>query len=103
MFLALYTISGVIRLAWFNMISSKDEPVKYFTGVPVAYIALFLPIVYTLELIFRFNFSIIYLLIYIVFSFLFIFNIKIAKPKGMWYVFFFVLAIIVTIIIKVVG
>lgn len=99
----IYVICGVIRLAWFNILASSDEHVKYFIGMPVAYIALVLPIIYSVGLIFKFNLSLIYFFIYLLFAILFIINVKISKPKGIWYIIFFILAIIVTIVIKMVG
>ena len=99
----IYVICGVIRLAWFNILASSDQQVKYFIGMPVAYIALVLPIIYSVGLIFKFNLSLIYFFIYLLFAILFIINVKISKPKGIWYIIFFILAIIVTIVIKMVG
>ncbi len=101
--LILYVIAGIIRLAWFNIIADKDGPVKYFVGMPVAYIAVILPIYYAFVLIFKINNMFIYPIIYTILAILFILNIKIPKPKGLWYVFFSVLAIITIIIIKVMG
>ena len=99
----IYVICGVIRLAWFNILASSDQQVKYFIGMPVAYIALVLPIIYSVGLIFKFNLSLVYFFIYLLFAILFIINVKISKPKGIWYIIFFILAIIVTIVIKMVG
>lgn len=99
----IYVICGVIRLAWFNILASSDEHVKYFIGMPVAYIALVLPIIYSVGLIFKFNLSLVYFFIYLLFAILFIINVKISKPKGIWYIIFFILAIIVTIVIKMMG
>ena len=101
--LVVYVISGVIRLAWFNILASSKEPVKYFIGMPVAYIALVLPILYSIELIFNLKLSLLYSFIYLLFAILFILNIKISKPKGLLYIIFFILAIIVTIVIEIVG
>lgn len=99
----IYVICGVIRLAWFNILASSDQQVKYFIGMPVAYIALVLPIIYSVGLIFKFNLSLVYFFIYLLFAILFIINVKVSKPKGIWYIIFFILAIIVTIVIKMVG
>lgn len=102
--LVLYVLAGVIRLAWFNIIADKDGPVKYFVGMPVAYIALLTPVVYALNLFIKFTYiNYVYLVIYAAFAFLFILNIKIPKPKGIWYVVFSVLAIAVTVIICIMG
>lgn len=102
--LVLYVLAGVIRLAWFNIIADKDGPVKYFVGMPVAYIALLTPIIYAINLVIRFTYvNYIYLVVYAAFAFLFILNVKIPKPKGIWYAIFSILAIAVISIILIMG
>ena len=89
--LVLYALAGVTRLARFNVIAEKkhkDTPVKYYTGLPVTYISLILPIVY---LIYK-NVIILALLIVAI---MFVTNIKITKPKGKAYIFFPLLAIVI--------
>lgn len=102
--LILYVLAGVIRLAWFNIIADKDGPVKYFVGMPVAYIALLTPIIYALNLVVKFTYiNYVYLIIYAAFAFLFILNVKIPKPKGIWYGIFSLLAIVVVTMILIMG
>ncbi len=97
-----YLLSGIIRLAWFNIISSKEEAVKYFIGVPVAYIAVVLPIIYAMDMLFKLNIDFIYPIVYIIFAVLFILNIKIPKPRKMAYIVFIVLAILISLILLLV-
>lgn len=97
-----YLLSGIIRLAWFNIISSKEEAVKYFIGVPVAYIAVALPIIYAMDMLFKLNIDFIYPIVYIIFAVLFILNIKIPKPRKMAYIVFIVLAILISLILLLV-
>ena len=97
-----YMLAGIIRLAWFNMNSNKDEAVKYYMGLPVTYAALIIPLVYTINLICKSSFSYIYFCTYLIIGLAFILNIKIAKPKGIWYAIFAILAIaIITLIIMI--
>lgn len=97
-----YLLSGIIRLAWFNIISSKEEAEKYFIGVPVAYIAVVLPIIYAMDMLFKLNIDFIYPIVYIIFAVLFILNIKIPKPRKMAYIVFIVLAILISLILLLV-
>lgn len=97
-----YLLSGIIRLAWFNIISSKEEAEKYFIGVPVAYIAVALPIIYAMDMLFKLNIDFIYPIVYIIFAVLFILNIKIPKPRKMAYIVFIVLAILISLILLLV-
>ncbi len=99
-----YMLAGIIRLAWFNMNSNKDEATKYYIGLPVTYSALIIPLVYAINLIYA-NLSIpyIYFSIYLVIGLAFILNIKIVKPKGIWYIIFAILAIAVITLIIMMG
>ncbi len=102
--LVFYILAGIIRLAWFNMNSNKDEAVKYYIGLPVTYSALIIPLVYAINLIYaKLPISYIYFCIYLVIGLAFILNIKIVKPKGIWYVVFAILAIAVINLIIMMG
>ena len=99
-----YMLAGIIRLAWFNMNSNKDEAVKYYIGLPVTYSALIIPLVYAINLIYaNLSISYIYFFIYLVIGLAFILNIKIVKPKGIWYVLFAILAITAITLIIMIG
>ena len=84
------------RLAYFNAVDADSEgPVKYYTGLPVTYSALIFPLFYLLSLILEKNiFMIIYAVVIAVVAVLQILKIKIIKPKGIAYVFFGLLAIV---------
>lgn len=102
----IYSISGICRLAYFNISleeDNKDIPVKYYTGLPVTFAALLIPIFYLFSYLIPNNFHNIYFtLILLIISFLFILNIKIKKPSLKIYPLFFILAIIVLILFLVV-
>lgn len=88
----LYMFCGITRLAWFNITTFEDN--KTFTGVPVTYIALLLPL-YSLSHVYgAFNYYKECLCgIYVIMAILFISNIKIKKPRGVWYGIFSLIAI----------
>lgn len=102
----IYSISGICRLAYFNISleeDNKDIPVKYYTGLPVTFAALLIPIVYLISYLIPSNIHNIYFtLVLLVISILFILNIKIKKPSLKIYPLFFILAIIVLILFLVV-
>ena len=91
----IFAICGIARLAYFNIkIESNEEPVKYYTGLPVTYSALIFPIIYLLKGIIPLNiFNVIFTIAIYMVSLLNVANIKVAKPKGMAYLFFSLLAI----------
>lgn len=95
----LYILCGIIRLAWFNIISSKEEDIKYFIGVPVAYIAVVVPIIYAIDILFKLNIDFIYPIVYMIFAVLFVLNIKVPKPRKMAYIVFIALAILISLIL----
>jgi len=77
-----YITSGVIRLAYFNTLAESSSSTKYYSGLPVTYISLILPIV----LLFHSN--IITITALGIVGLLFVINIKIQKPRGIWYILF---------------
>lgn len=98
----LYSLCGIIRLAWFNMTTNSEGNRKYYDGLPVTYSALIFPLLWMLNgYVSEFLFSILWTAAYILTAFLFVLNIKIRKPTGVWYVIFGVLAITVAAVIIV--
>lgn len=90
-----YVLMGITRLAWFNI--TCDNYKGYYKGIPVTYSALIIPIMYV---IFK-QVGTIFLIAYVLMGFAFIVNVKIKKPKGIWYIIFFVLALIVSGVILI--
>lgn len=93
--IGIFAICGIARLAYFNiLIDDNNTPVKYYRGLPVTYSAMIFPITYLLKYIMPIDvFKIIYTLIILLVAILNILNIKIAKPRGIAYVLFSILAI----------
>ncbi len=98
--LSIFAICGIARLAYFNIkVVDNSSPVKYYNGLPVTYTALILPVFYLLSYIIKSNiFNIIFTLIILCIAVLNVLNIKIKKPKGVAYVFFTILAIVMLVV-----
>ena len=98
--LVVFAVCGIARLAHFNiMVEDNNKPVKYYTGLPVTYTALIFPIFYLLKYIIPLNiFNIVYTILIALVAMLNIINLKIKKPKGIAYLFFPLLAIIVLVL-----
>ena len=103
----LYTLAAITRLGYFNINAAennKDNPVKYYSGLPVTYVALILPLVWLLSLVISTDiFQKIYMMTMTMISFLFILNVKIKKPYGIAYLIFGIVAIGVSTIILILG
>ena len=95
--IAVFAVCGIARLAYFNITTEDNSKlVKYYAGLPVTYTALVFPLFYLLKYILPLNiFRIIYSILIILVAMLNIINIKIKKPKGIAYLIFSLLAIIV--------
>ena len=101
---AFYALCGIIRLAWFNITTNPNSGRKYYEGLPVTYSALIIPIFYLLNnFISTFYLALVFAIIYIITALLFILKVKIIKPKGIWYIIFGLLSILITVLILVVG
>lgn len=98
-----YILCGIIRLAWFNTSAAAEGSRTHYDGLPVTYSALIFPILWTVLGFFP-SFgavSLVWTAAYAVTAVMFILNVKIAKPKGIWYGIFGSLAIGVTVLILV--
>lgn len=98
-----YILCGIIRLAWFNTSAAAEGSRTHYDGLPVTYSALIFPILWT-ALGFFGNFAaaaFVWAAAYAVTAVMFILNVKIAKPRGVWYGVFGALAIGVTVLILV--
>lgn len=100
-----YILCGIIRLAYFNINTSAapDGPRTHYDGLPVTYAALIFPILWSVFGFFgEFNFfGIIWAASYAVVAVLFILNVKIPKPRGVWYGIFGALAIGISALILI--
>ena len=91
---ALFTLGGVIRLGYFNVIADekgKDGPVKYYSGLPVTSSAIIFPLVYILHsFVSASEFAIIYTLTMLFIAILYVLNFKLKKPNPS-IIYFFVI------------
>ncbi len=92
---AVYGLAGIIRLAYFNINATTDEPIKNYTGLPVTSSAIIIPATFLLSFIIEPNiYKIVASAVMAVVGLLFISKIKIAKPKGNIIYLFLVAAIL---------
>ena len=100
--IAAYTLAVIIRLGFFNINvnGNSDEPVNHYRGVPVTYASLALPLVWSLSVFIGVDlFKIIYAVTMVLLSVLFILDIKVPKPKGIFYVLFPLIALVLILFI----
>lgn len=99
-----FAICGVARLGYFNIITADaSKAVKHYQGLPVTFSALIFPLLYLLSYAVTTQiFTIIYSLAILLVATLNILNIKVIKPKGIAYLFFALLAIIMLILFLVI-
>ena len=99
----LFILCGVSRLGYFNVNASLDNPVKFYSGLPVTTTAIIYPILGLLHgSIDEGAFRIIYIVATYLTAFLFVFNVKIPKFKGLFYVIVPILALILVILLLVI-
>lgn len=94
-----YVLCGLSRLAYFNIsaIQKENNPIKFFTGLPVTYVSIIIPISY---LVFGHKFKDLYPYLILIIAILFILKIKIPKPTKKSYMFFIILAIVLIILLR---
>jgi len=83
---ALYVLAALIRLSYYTVIEvelqSKNEKRKYYEGLPVTFVALIIPIVYSICLLFGIAFSTVYGAMLFIISVLFVLRVRLPAMKG---------------------
>ena len=98
--LIVYTLCGIIRLAWFNMHTNTEGSMTHYDGLPVTYVALILPLYYLLQdRILPEPSAPLTATAYLLIALCFVLKIKIPKPRGIWYAIFAILAIAVSLLL----
>ena len=87
---ALYLIAAVVRLAYFNAVTALGDR-RFFQGLPVTYAALIVPIVFLLDM------PPVHVAAFVALAVLFIVNVKIPKPRGVFYILFPLLAVVLIV------
>lgn len=94
----LFVLSGVTRLAWFNILTEdKSTDRRYFTGLPITTSALFVPLCNAILSMLNANKMTCVIVNYVIFILIlicYVLNIKIKKPTGKTYILFSLLAIL---------
>ena len=85
-FLALYVVCGVIRLAYFNVaMSNKDKAIEYYQGLPVPVSVFIFGLVWLYAKGFKFDPTIVYTILVPIVGYLHISKIKIKKFTNNWF------------------
>ena len=92
---ALFAICGVARLGYFNIKTADiNKPAKYYSGVPVTYVAMVFPLAYILSFLMPEKYMGPFVFLFVGAKAIFeILNIKIPKPGKTSYALFTILGI----------
>jgi len=93
-----FVCANALRLAYFNAVGTSAEgDRRYFTGLPVTYAALFIPVAFLGSLRFESDVMVPALgALYLLLALAMVSGRKVPKPGGLWYVFFSLLAVAMT-------
>lgn len=102
--LAFYGIAGVTRLGYFNVMEGKrqeetEEVRKYYSGLPITSIAIILPLVCMLQVLFHKHFILLIHCTMLAVGLLFIVNFKVRKPKNITLAIF--VAVVAAALLKI--
>ena len=99
----LLILCGISRLGYFNVHASMDNPVKFYSGLPVTSTAIIYPLLGLLHGNISENiFQNIYLVATFLIAFLFVAKIKVPKLKGIAYIIVPILAAILVVLLLVI-
>jgi len=83
---AIYVLAALVRLSYYTVIEvelqSKNEKRTYYEGLPVTFVALIIPIVYSICLFFGIAFSTVYNAMLFIISVLFVLRVRLPAMKG---------------------
>lgn len=100
---ALFVLCGISRLAFFDINADLDNPVKYYSGLPVTSTAIIYPVLGILHgIVSNVIFTNILLGATLITSFLFVYKFKCPKLKGKSYIFIPILALLLIIFLLVI-
>lgn len=85
-FLALYVVTGIIRLGYFNVaMSNKDKAIEYYQGIPVPVSVLIFGLIWILEKAFPIDHVLLFTILVPIVGYLHISKIRIKKFTDNWY------------------
>ncbi len=99
---AFYVIASITRLGYFNVSTSTSTETKFYTGLPVTFSSLIIVSAFIVGKVLSIT-NIIIPISLLITAVLFILKIKIAKPKGLAYVFLGLLAIVLAVAVIFIG
>ena len=89
---AVFILAGVTRLAYFTVIEielyNRKEKRLYYEGMPVTFVAILIPLVYTVCTFFGIEFPSVYNFILLIFALAFVIRMRIPKVGGRTLLFF---------------
>jgi CDP-diacylglycerol--serine O-phosphatidyltransferase len=99
----IFIICGISRLGYFNVNASLDNPVKYYSGLPVTSTAIIYPVIGLLHgHIPECTFGIIYIIVTLLTGILFVTKIKVPKFKGIAYIIIPLIAALLAVLLLVI-
>ena len=99
----LFILCGVSRLGYFNVNASLDNPVKFYSGLPVTSTAIIYPLVGLLHGQIPIHiFQAVLIVVTIITAMLFVLKVRVPKFKGAAYIIIPILAVLLSIILLVI-
>ena len=99
----LFILCGISRLGYFNVNASLDNPVKFYSGLPVTSTAIIYPLVGLLHGQIPIHiFQTVLIIATIITAMLFVLKVKVPKFKGTAYIIIPILAILLSVILLVI-
>ena len=94
---AIFVLAALIRLAYFNAVEielqQRKEKRKYYVGMPVTFVSILIPLVYTVCFLLDTSFASVYPAMLFIISIAFLSRIKFPKIKGRYLVVFLLVGI----------
>ena len=99
----LFILCGISRLGYFNVNASLENPVKFYSGLPVTSTAIIYPLVGLLHGQIPIHiFQTVLIIVTIITAMLFVLKVKVPKFKGAAYIIIPILAILLSVILLVI-
>jgi len=94
---AFYVLTAIIRLAYFNAVEielqQKKEKRKHYVGMPVTFVSIIIPLVYSVCFLLKVSFATAYPVMLLLIAVAFISRIKVPKVRGRYLVVFLLIGL----------